>query len=198
MFQTLSLYVPVTLDHCQVYAHLYNNMHAGSFMLWCCKLSRKARYYFYYRKIVNSSVLSDEPQKFLHSLPGLPIYSQPNKQLTTVQCIDILLQPDLSQHFLCSRVPFDINCNSVYVVDMTSLIDPRDVVCDDMGAWKWKGSYRRWISVDEIGWIAIIGKELSTPQQQLPHYRIWKRYYENKSSNDLSKMVVTMEGNQAP
>ena len=138
-------------------------------------------YFLHHRK--NPSTSCDEPQRFLHSLPGLPIYSQPNKQLSTVQCVDILLHSDLSKHFLCSRVPFDVNCNSVYVVDMANLVDPKDIVCDDMGAWKWKGSYRRWITVDETGWITVIGKDLSTPPQ-LPYYRIWKRY-------TVTNLVVT-------
>ena len=76
---------------------------------------------------------------------------------------------------------------------MANLVDPKDIVCDDMGAWKWKGSYRRWITVDETGWITVIGKDLSTPPQ-LPYYRTWKRYTVNKSSSDLNRMIVTMEG----
>ena len=35
---------------------------------------------------------------------------------------------------------------------MSKLAHPKDVVCDDMGVWKWKESYRMWLSVDEIGW----------------------------------------------
>ena len=70
---------------------------------------------------------------------------------------------------------------------------PKDIVCDDMSVWRWKGSYRRWLSVDETGYIETIGKSL-TKTPDLPCYRIWKRYYENKSNRDLSRMVVTIEG----
>ena len=41
---------------------------------------------------------------------------------------------------------------------MSNLSDPKDVMCDDMGVWRWKGSYRRWLSVDEKGCIETIGK----------------------------------------
>ena len=136
----------------------------------------------------------EKPQKFLHDLSTLPIYCQSSKQLNTTQCVNILLDPELSTDSLCTRVPFDISCNSVFVIDMSSLMNPKDIVCNDMGVWKWKGSYRRWLSVDETGYIVTIGKSLAKVPD-VHCYRIWKRYYENKSSRDLSRMVVTMEGN---
>ena len=73
-------------------------------------------------------------------------------------------------------------------------MNPKDIVCDDMGVWKWKGSYRRWLSVDETGCIVTISKSL-TKVPDMPCYCIWKRYYENKFSRAVSIMVVTMEGN---
>ena len=72
---------------------------------------------------------------------------------------------------------------------MSILSDPKDVVCDDMGVWR----YRRWLCVDETGYIETIGKTLKKVPD-IPCYRIWKRYYENKSSREFNKVVVTMEG----
>ena len=119
---------------------------------------------------------------FLHELSSIPIYCQPSQLLSTVQCTDVLLDPELSPDLICTRVPFDINCNSVFVVDMSKLAHPKDVACDDMGSWKWKGSYRMWISVDEKGFTKTLGKTL-TKTLHLPHYWIWKRYYENSVSS---------------
>ena len=55
------------------------------------------------------------------------------------------------------------------------------------------------VTVD--GWLSMrkelllyIGKTLAEPPSA-PHYHIWKRYYEDKSSQDLKKMIVTLEGN---
>jgi len=76
---------------------------------------------------------------------------------------------------------------------MASLATPKDVLCDDMGVWLWKGSYRHYLSVDEAGYIDSIGKTIKEAPD-VPYYRIWKRYYQNKSSKDLDKMVFTMEG----
>ena len=63
----------------------------------------------------------DKPQKFLHRLPNLPIYCQTSKQLNTKECVNTLLNPELSSGSMWSRVPFDINCNCVFIVDMARL-----------------------------------------------------------------------------
>ena len=68
-------------------------------------------------------------------------------------------------------------------------------MCDDMRVWRWKGSCRKWLNNGEKGCIETIGKALKTVPD-IPWYCIWMRYYENKSSQDLSKMVVAMEGKQ--
>ena len=119
----------------------------------------------------------DKPQKFLHKLPNLPIYSQTSKQLNTKQCVNTLLDPQLSSGSVCSRVPFDINCNYVFIIDMARLSSPKDVVCDDMGVWIWKGSYRRYLSVDEASFVEILGRSLEeTPD--VPYYHVYKQYYQ--------------------
>ena len=48
--------------------------------------------------------------------------------LATTQCVKILFDPKLSSNSLCTHVPFDINCNSVYVTDMSSLINPKNIL----------------------------------------------------------------------
>ena len=85
-----------------------------------------------------------------------------------------LLDPELSSNSLCTRVPFDVHCNSVFVIDMSNLSDPKDVMCDDMGVWRWKGSYRRWLSVDEKGCVETIGKTLKKVPN-IPCYRAYGR-----------------------
>ena len=118
-----------------------------------------------------------------------------SKLLSTEQSINIILDPDLQAEFVCKYVPISVNRNSVFLVDMNHLSDPRDIMCDDMGSWKWGGSYRMWLEVDDIGDVKVLGKEI--PQQEkddLPCFRIWKRYYNNKSSPDVKKLVVTVEG----
>lgn len=67
------------------------------------------------------------------------------------------------------------NCNSIFLVDVTKLRSPCDILCADMGTWKWGGSYQKWLSVDEAGFVAVIGKtKPDTADSEYSYYRIWK------------------------
>ena len=87
----------------------------------------------------------------LHNLPELPIYAKPKKMLTTQEAINVLLSFGLEESFICSRVPFGVEINSAFVVDLNKLTSPRDILCDDMGVWNWGGSMKRWIHVNKRG-----------------------------------------------
>lgn len=51
------------------------------------------------------------------------------------------------------------------------------------------------ISCDEYGWVDVACYQLMRHVLwKLSYYQIWKRYYENNSSPDLKKIVVTFEG----
>lgn len=117
------------------------------------------------------------------------------KLVSTEESVNIILDPELTPDFVCKRVPTAVDCNSVFLVDMSELAHPKDIVCDDMGSWKWGGSYRVWLTLDEAGCVEIFGKVLPTREKSnLPFYRVWRRYYLCKSSPDLKKLVVTIEG----
>jgi len=102
----------------------------------------------------------DKPQVYLHGLPRLPIHCQVTKLMSTHHCINVLLDPELNPNVVCGHVPFGVNCNSSFVVDLNRLSHPKDILCDVMGAWKWSGSYRSWLSVDELGDVTVVGKEI--------------------------------------
>lgn len=129
----------------------------------------------------------------LHGKLQLPILVQSNKALSTSHCVNVILDPELSQKNICRKVPFGVDRNAVFLVDMTCLGNPRDILCDDMGTWSWKGSYRRWLTVDEDGDVHITGKEKpATSTSDL--YHVWKCYYSSKSSPDVHKIVVVLQG----
>ena len=77
---------------------------------------------------------------FLHDIKQLPVYTQPNKLLTTQECVTVLLNSNLKEIFICSRVPFAVEINAAFIVDLNRLSSPSDITCDDMGVWKWGGS----------------------------------------------------------
>ena len=49
--------------------------------------------------------------------------------------------------------------NALFVVDLNQLSSPNDVICNDMGAWKWSFHSKRWVLVDETGFVAFIKEE---------------------------------------
>ena len=49
--------------------------------------------------------------------------------------MNAILGPDLNKKKICSKVPFAVNCNSIFLVDLLNLGTSRDIICDDMGSW---------------------------------------------------------------
>lgn len=132
---------------------------------------------------------------FLHNKEQLPIYVLGCKKfLTTQEIMNVLLDSDLNMKSVCSQVPFAVASNAVFIVDLSKLEAAKDILCDDMGSWKWSGSFRRWCSVSSEGFVKLLGKD--EPENGLPcdAYHIWKRYYSLQASPDLKKMVVILEG----
>lgn len=129
----------------------------------------------------------------LHNLKELPVYAQPCKMLTTQEAVSVLLNSELRESSICTKVPFSVEVNAVFVVDLNKLASPNDVLCDDMGVWTWGGSSRRWILVDEAGFITFL-KECHTEGNDESCYLVWKRYYYLKSSPDVKRMIIILEG----
>ena len=127
-----------------------------------CTSTIRLPFFFFFRE--RQPTVRDEPgQQYLHAIPSLPIYcSHSSKFVTTAQCMDILMDPELSPKLVCTRMPFDVDCNSLFVVDMSKLSNPKDISCDDMGVWKWNGSYRRWLAVDKES-LLYWAKQLQKP-----------------------------------
>lgn len=129
----------------------------------------------------------------LHDMKGLPIYAQPTKMLSIQDVVGILLSSKLEDSSICSQVPFSVEVNAVFVIDLNKLSSPSDVTCDDMGVWTWGGSKKRWVSVEDDGFVAFL-RESEQPGTDNSHYHVWKRYYSLKSSPDVKKMIIILEG----
>lgn len=129
----------------------------------------------------------------LHDMKGLPIYAQPTKMLSIQDVVGILLSSKLEDSSICSKVPFCVEIDAVFVIDLNKLSSPNDVTCDDMGVWTWGGSKKRWVLVEDDGFMAFL-KESDQPGTNSSHYLVWKRYYSLKSSPDVKKMIIILEG----
>ena len=86
---------------------------------------------------------SEDQVTFLHNKEQLPIYVQGYKKfLTTQEIMNVLLDSELNLKSVCSQVPFAVMSNTVFIVDISKLASAKDILCDDMGSWKWSGSFR--------------------------------------------------------
>ena len=129
----------------------------------------------------------------LHDLKELPVYAQPCKMLSTQEVIGVLLNAELQKSSICTKVPFSVEINAVFVIDLNKLASPNDVLCDDMGVWIWGGSSKRWILVDEEGFVTFL-KKCQTEGNDESCYLVWKCYYYLKSSPDVKRMIIILEG----
>ena len=68
-----------------------------------------------------------EPQAYLHGL--LPVYCSLSKLMSTAQCVNMLLDPELKQDVVCEHVPFGVNCNSSFIVNMNCLSYSKGILC---------------------------------------------------------------------
>ena len=132
-------------------------------------------------------------QAELHNKKELPIYTCESKMLSTQKCLNILLNAKLDTSRICTKVPFSVDVNSVFIVDLNQLDSEKDLLCDDMGVWKWGGSCRKWCTTDEEGTIENLGDKSEANDPRMC-YRIWKRYYTLKSNPDIRRMVILLEG----
>ena len=59
-----------------------------------------------------------------------------------------------------------------------------------MGVWKWGGSRKRWILVDEEGFVSF----LKDKEASKNCYLVWKQYYSLKVSPDVKRLILVLEG----
>lgn len=130
----------------------------------------------------------------LHDLPELPIYAKPKKMFTTQEVINVLLNSGLQENSICTRVPFSVEINSAFIVDLNKLNSPRDILCDDMGVWSWGGSTKRWITVYNYGFVTFLKNKPANVDSENTCYHVWKRYHYLKSSPDVKRMIILLGG----
>ena len=133
--------------------------------------------------------------KFLHGKQTLPVYCQSSKLLSTQELMNVVLDSDLKPESICTQVPFSVHVNSAFVIDLSKLDSPKDILCDDMGTRNWNGSFRKWCSITEHGFVKQLGRCLPVNDRPSNAYRVWKRYYYLKCSPDVRKIVALLEGN---
>ena len=92
---------------------------------------------------------------------------------------------------LCTSQPLVISNNVTFLISNVNFKNVRDIVCDEMGAWKHNGSPLKRFDVDKS---TRSLKIMPSKANDLNSYILKRIYYENKSSPDLRKIVSTVIG----
>ena len=137
---------------------------------------------------VKQELILDPCQKHWNHDHALPIHSTPQNRLSTEETVRILLDSDVPKSRICTKQPTCVDKNSVYIVDLDQLKTPKDIACDDMGSWCLNGTYRSSFLITKKGNIIFSPKTLQS------QYKLIRRYYFNKSSQDLHKTICTIQG----
>ena len=92
---------------------------------------------------------------------------------------------------LCTSEPLMISNNVTFLISNANFKNVRDIVFDEMGAWKHDGSPHKRFDVDKS---TRSLKIMPSKANDLNSYILKRIYYENKLSPDLRKIVSTVIG----
>jgi hypothetical protein len=57
------------------------------------------------------------------------------KGMCTDKVVEIILKGSVNRDLVATRVPTNVENNTVFIIDTTKLSDKDDIKCDDLGAW---------------------------------------------------------------
>ena len=123
----------------------------------------------------------------------LPLYSCASEVFDLEDVVRILL-PNYSPDCLCFSQPINTAHNVAFLVVTSNLKRQDNIKCDDMGSWKNNGTPKRLVrvSTDDDGKLSI--KTIKeNPEHDTTVYLVTRTYYENHSSNDVRKMIISTQ-----
>ena len=149
------------------------------------------RYIFAFRLMVVSPSHFMSPDGTLYKGDiYLPMFSWKSQPYQWDEIVKILLG-SYEEEYLCKSQPIDVSNNVTFLISNSSFKNVKDIVCDDMGAWKHNGSPLKYFVVDKSSG----NNDLKPSATKDPGCYILKRiYYQNISSPDLRKIVATISG----
>ena len=135
------------------------------------------------------------PKNYWNGNSKLPVYNNPTERISTEDAANIILN-DVQEDMLCEMQPTCEDKNTLFVVDLEKLRDPKDITCDDMGSWRLNGTHPSYVTKSHSGLISIISqKSVNKGKMKGDMYKMIKRYYYHKTARDLNKTIFLMQGN---
>ena len=148
--------------------------------------------------VLSCFIYSDAKQPHGHTYwngnSKLPVYSNEKECMSTEAATKIILDENFDESMVCQMQPTCVDKNTVFVVDLKQLSNPKDINCDDMGSWRANGTHRSDLLVNTKGNIVILSQRKVDKSRQRWQYKLVKRYYYHKTATDLHKTTYIMEG----
>lgn len=127
---------------------------------------------------------------------SVPVFSWIKTAYSGQNLVKLLLK-SYDPEYMCVSQPVNVENNVSFLVDCSKLHNQDDIKCDDMGAWKHKGSPKRFFHVERSSDNDILSivqlKENFHPQDK-GVYMLRRSYSENASDSSVRKLVATLTG----
>ena len=138
-----------------------------------------------------------EETEYYRENPAYPIYSKSKKVLSPEQTVDLLINDGaLVLSKVCHKQPLLVEHHCTFVVDISSLASPKDIKCDDMGAWRNNSSHKYAFSIeyDENGKVGNIGAVSNNRSNRF--IALKREYFQLKHDlhDDVRKRIDTIVG----
>ena len=103
---------------------------------------------------VSGGVEVPEEIEYYNGNIDLPVYTKDRNVLKPQEVMKLLIQDkDFLKSRVCTTQPLQVEHHRTFIVDINSLLNMKDIKCDDMGVWLNRSSHKFCFSVtggDEI------------------------------------------------
>ena len=133
--------------------------------------------------------------EFYNGNKQLPIYENipPRKKrlYSATDILKILLNPKLPGSLqVCSTVPVSIEKNVSFIVDTNKLEDSRDILSDDMGAWKHNGVDTAYFNVSMTSDSMSVERIEKQSTSAYTVKRVYRMHLTNQSLKKLTAFIL--------
>ena len=99
------------------------------------------------------------------------MYDTPQERLDTEYATIIILN-DAQENMLCEMQPTCVDKNSVFILDLEKLRNPKDITCDEMGSWCLNGTHPSHLIKHPYGEISLVSKSASKGKMKENIYKM--------------------------
>lgn len=128
-----------------------------------------------------------------------PVFAWKKDAYTREELVQILLE-DHETERLCISQPINIQHNVTFLINNAKIKNLDDIKCDDMGWWRRTGTPKSIFNVyrNNDGSFKdirhVTRTETSAAELNSKMYILKRTYYVNNSSDDLRKIISTLQG----